>query len=428
MKFEVLKRSHLKRNILIGLFVVALISAVILNFTKAKYRVTQSIPLVTGTINYKLADLNVIAMYQENVNGEYVPIDTVPTSGYTLNEEKSYCEVNDEKDGSIIMNYDGGIVNIGVKKKGTKCYLYFDELVQAKDAILANYPTVSTRTFPLTTSSKVETSISGTIYKSADSTQEDDYGTTYYFAGNPPDNWVKFGEFYWRIIRINGDGTIKMIYQGASANTTGEGTQIGTSAFNSSHDRSEYVGLKYTTESQRGTSSNSTILTVLNDWYSSSGLGDYASSIDSNVGFCGDRNMANGYSWSSQPSSTIYYAAYDRLVKSSSNVNPTFKCSNSGDLYKIPVGLITADEVIMAGLPNSGSTTSNYLYTGQDYWTMSPAYATDGWDGIYNVLSTGRFNWSVVNSVWGVRPVINLKADVTITGGDGTSTNPYIVN
>ena len=97
MKFEVLKRSHLKRNILIGLFVVAVISAIILNFTKAKYRVTQSIPLVTGTINYKLADLNVIAMYQANESGGYDSIDTVPISGYMLNEEKSYCEVNGEK-------------------------------------------------------------------------------------------------------------------------------------------------------------------------------------------------------------------------------------------------------------------------------------------------------------------------------------------
>ena len=94
MEFEVLKKSHLKRNIIICVLVVGVISAIVLNFTRAKYRVTQSIPLVNGTINYTPYDLNTIAMYQQNDSGEYESIDTVPESGYQLNEEQSYCEVN----------------------------------------------------------------------------------------------------------------------------------------------------------------------------------------------------------------------------------------------------------------------------------------------------------------------------------------------
>lgn len=84
MNFEVLKKSHLKRNIIIGVVAVTIISAVVLNFTRAKYRTTQSIPLVNGTINYVKSDLNLIALNIENSNGEYVNTNTVPSSGYIL--------------------------------------------------------------------------------------------------------------------------------------------------------------------------------------------------------------------------------------------------------------------------------------------------------------------------------------------------------
>ena len=313
--------------------------------------------------------------------------------------------------------------------KGTKCYLYFDEKgITNIEELIANYSTVKTRTFPLTTSSKVEGDTTGVIYKSANSTQYDDYGEVYYFAGNPTDNWVKWAGFYWRIIRINGDGSLRLIYQGTSANTIGTNTQIKTSAFNGSYNRSEYVGLKYTSGQQHGQNSNSTIMGELNTWYQNN-LQSYSDDIDTNVGFCSDRNMASGYSWSSEPSSTIYYAGYDRLVKTSSNVNPSYKCSNSSDLLKIPVGLITADEVIMAGLPWSGSTTSNYLYTGQYYWTMSPFGFNGRYAYVFFVRSDGNlYNYGNVNNSRGVRPVINLKADTQFSGGNGTSENPFIVS
>ncbi len=100
MKFEVLKQSHLKRNILIGVVVVLILIALILTFTRAKYRVTESIPLVNGTINYSLADLNIVAI---TVDGE--ASDTIPEGNYKLTEE-SYCTVNDEEDSSITLNYD----------------------------------------------------------------------------------------------------------------------------------------------------------------------------------------------------------------------------------------------------------------------------------------------------------------------------------
>ena len=196
----------------------------------------------------------------------------------------------------------------------------------------------------------------------------------------------------------------------------------------------------YTTSQQHGNTTDSPIKDVLDSWYSSN-LASYADKISKEAGFCGDRNMASGSSWSSTPSSTIYYAGYGRLVQNSSSVNPTFKCSNSTDLYTVsgsskgnkalsnPVGLITADEVAMAGGVYGQTNQSYYLYTNQVYWTMSPYYfnASSSYAFVLTVTSDGNLNYNWVDSTFGVRPVINLSADVKVTGS-GTSSDPFVVS
>ena len=435
MEFEVLHRSKKKKFLIAGCFLVVILVAVAVGFTFAKYKVTASIPLASGTINYVPYDFSVLAMYQLNEDGGYDAISKMPSGDFTINTEKSYCTVDGSKDTNAKLETIDGNHTIANLQVGSKCYLYFDVDLggNAGEEILAHYKTVKTRSLPLTTSSKVEDTTTGTIYKA-----QDDWGDTYYFAGNPTDNWVKFANFYWRIIRINGDGSIRMIYQGTSANTTGTGTQLQTNAFNSSYNRSEYVGYMYTSGQQHGNTTNSPIKTIIDNWYSSN-LASYADKISKEAGFCGDREMASGYSWSSQPSSTIYYAGYGRLVQNSSSVNPTFKCSNSNDLYTTsssskgnkklanPIGLITADEVVMGGLPWSGSTTSNYLYTGQHYWTMSPRDFNGGYAIVFIVNSDGNLGNDYVYGTRGVRPVINLSADVKVTGS-GTSSDPFVVS
>ena len=104
MNFEVLKRSHIKRNIIIAVIIILILSAVILTFTKAKYKTTASIPLVNGTINYDLSDLNLIGAYIQE-GEEYKQVNEIPLSGYEFNEEKSYCTVNGENINATI-NFD----------------------------------------------------------------------------------------------------------------------------------------------------------------------------------------------------------------------------------------------------------------------------------------------------------------------------------
>ncbi len=424
--FETIKSTKKRLHFFIGFVcVVVLLVVFIVGRSHARYRVTESIPLVNGTINYDLADLNAVAVYIQE-GDDYSKSDTIPSSGYTFNEEKSYCTVNGEEDSNITVSYDANTQSLSVSPlttQGTKCYLYFDtEPVPLKDAILTNNEVnEGTPNF-----SSTATTDEG-VYKT-----EDNLGTSYYFRGAVKNNYVQFAGYYWRIIRINGDGSIRIIYDGTSAHANGESStdrQTGTSAYNSSYNQSYYVGYTYQTGAQRPSSQNSgtasTIKGVLDNWYQTNIANKgYDDKVVSTPGFCNDRNTASGSNWVAS-GSTFYYVAYDRVYGST---QPTLKCSNTNDIYTTKVGLITADEVRMAG----GTTSSNrsyYLYTGQYYWTMSPYYAdSGGWARVFLVSSNGSFGGSSVNNAWGVRPVLNLSADVTISSGDGTSSNPYVIS
>ena len=434
MELQKLKQNHVKRNIIIGVVALLIISAVILNFTKAKYRVTQSIPLVNGTINYSLADLNIVSLYIEGMEAN--ELDS--SKEYTLDTTKSTCTY---KDGSAINNlsisYNSETKELQISPfttKGTKCTLYFNEVVAVSDTLLANYPTQLTRS---SFTSTVTNTTTGTIYY-ADTSK----GRTYYFAGNPTDNWVYFGDFYWRIIRINEDGTIRMIYQGTSANTIGTGTQLQTSAFSinsSTYNNNAYVGYEYTLNKVHGLGTDSGIKKVLDNWYRDNLATNYGDMIDGNAGFCGDREPSTSSLTSNGSggtgTTTTYYGAYIRLY--GNNKAPTFECQNDSDLYTTsgsedgnkaltyPIGLISLDEAWYAGGYTSNNT-SYYLYTGQYYWTMSPynfPYAN-----VFFVYLGGSLSNDSVHNAWGVRPVINLKANVTISAGNGSAGNPFIVN
>ena len=260
-------------------------------------------------------------------------------------------------------------------------------------------------------------------------------GTTYYWRGAVDNNWVRFADKYWRIIRINEDGSLRLIYSGdGSPQITGEGTQLGLNSFNRSFNNNTYVGLKYTINDVQGTETNSTILTILNTWYTNN-LSSYSDKIDGNAGFCNDRIPAIG---TGLGTTTTYYATYNRLV--SDNIQPTFECSNSRDLFttsgssqgnkalQYPIGLITADEVAYAGGVEDTPNKSYYLFTDKYYWTMSPSLFSYGSANVFAVDSEGWLLGSGnVGGTRGIRPVINLKADVTISGGDGTSSNPYVI-
>lgn len=176
----------------------------------------------------------------------------------------------------------------------------------------------------------------------------------------------------------------------------------------------------------------------MNTWYQNN-LTSVTDKIDKNAGFCNDRTVT-------ESGISTTYAAYGRLYNI--NPTPTFECSNSSDLFttsgsnggnkalQYPIGLITADEVAYSGEVWDGAQRNTYLYIGLDYWTMSPQ-SYDVMLGTANVfyahvnalpVSPGGGISNPVNNTVGVRPVINLKASVQFSSGDGTVSNPYIVS
>ena len=290
---------------------------------------------------------------------------------------------------------------------------------------------------------------------------EDDYGTSYYFRGAVTNNYVEFANKCWRIVRVGGDGSVKLILHNdntagaanpcSSANNSTSAAfarYSGTtykSGFNTNYDDNAYVGFMYGAvgasdyATTHANTNNSTILTNLETWYTNN-LKDYADKIADTV-WCNDKtnvtdttfnpwNMSNvnglGYG-----TNVTYYGATQRLVSrnnSAGGTGPSLKCN--GELSKITskVGLITADEIAFSGLIFGNYNHSTYLQenTGTNWWwSLSPNTFYGSFASVWGVYS-GRLGGNNVISVFGLRPVISLISSTNVTG-DGTSENPFIV-
>ena len=266
-------------------------------------------------------------------------------------------------------------------------------------------------------------------------------------------------DMYWRIIRINGDGSIRMIYSGTTAPTsatatvmTGLGTQISTSTFNDSMDKAEYVGYQYIKGQQHGygkcngtsasctvdgnTVYNSAIKQQIDKWYAGTTLKD--NDLIADQIFCNDRGPSSTQTaaWRST-GATYYYGAYGRLI---SKKEPQLICPTESDKFTVntsngngaltyPVGLITADEVAMAGGKFGTGNSTYYLYTNQYYWSGSPSdIDSSGYADEFIVYSSGSIGINyVVDYGIGARPVVSLSSKAKLSGS-GTYDDVYTVS
>ncbi len=469
MKFERLNENNGKvsRVFLCGLITgVGLLIIFNLFLTKAKYKVVDSAKLVNSTINYSSADLNVIAMYKNDGEKDEL-IKEVPKGYYDIDNEKSYCIVGNNKEDKITnnMEYTGNSVKIDINKKGTKCYVYFIPEAANTLANLGIKEEIK--------EGKIEFTGIATESDSGLFSGEDDYGTTYYYRGIVNNNWVKIGEEYWRIIRINGNGTIRLIYNGKTTSQTGEETLAKTNvAFNETINDNKYVGFMYGTNSTSYEAAHkneikSNILTEIEKWYSTNdNLKKYIQYLDEATGFCGDRSKVTGeiseeeftYTNLGYGTSSTIYGAYHRLLDNNDTTHwgntqkPTFKCgidpSNvdtlnkdylERDLYttkseegigngalQYPIGLITADEAIFAGNFIGKESYTNWLCNKQNYWTLSPRDLIGNNVVVFYIYVNGSLASGIVNNnrSIGLRPVINLKKDLEFKG-NGTTSSPF---
>ena len=384
--------------------------------------------------------------------------------------------------------------------------------------LLNDNPTISTRT---DFSTPFTTNTANTLYKATENGTD-----VYYFAGQdtasvPINNWVKFGKYqndyikyrgyngsyykeyltleectsatlynkncteykyasagddiYWRIIRTNSDGSIRLLYHGTS--TTATDAYIGASAFNTTENSPKYVGYMYgdtdaTLEEARTNTNNSTIKTVIDNWYASNMI-SYTKYLSPTAVYCNDRELATGSTYkmsnliqnssdtliayldAEDTKKTIIAAppmggsgfAFKSFERLSTNKTPTYDCTNNNDKFTVdassgngklayPIALMTADEIAYAGgLSNKNAPMWYYTNSSLEsstgdssWWSLSPNSLNDSiarpWivDGSFY---PGRLYYYIVSESYGVRPAVSLKSCIKYSTGNGTSETPY---
>ena len=222
---------------------------------------------------------------------------------------------------------------------------------------------------------------------------EDDYGTSYYYRGAVTNNYVKFAGFYWRIIRINGDGSLRIIYDGTQGyangvSNTGRLAYTGK-AFNAQYNDAKYVGWMFggaqgtasTSKTQAQTNTtNSDIKTLVDSWYKTNIVDKNLGDKVADVVFCNDRTTpgkaATGLSSDTGLGYGTQVTAYGATARvgpwQTTVTQPRFTCPQKNDAFTVsdeelgngdltyPVGLITADEVVAAGSGKYGTVNSSY--------------------------------------------------------------------
>ena len=255
------------------------------------------------------------------------------------------------------------------------------------------------------------------------------YDSTYNYKCKEVTYAHKGDDMYWRIIRVDKDNKIKMIYAGSKApseNTkvaiTGANTNMGMTAYNNDYNHAEYVGFQYTNGSQRGTTTNSTIKTYLDNWYTKYFNENIGTSRFVKTTFCNDRNTSS--TWAST-GSRVEYAPYTRL--SADTPTPTFEC-NAADVVTNNFGLITADEIVLAGGKLETDNSAFYLNNNMVYWAGSPLGFRGRNSGVFVLYPFRGLDGGVVSGrIFAARGVVSLSSESKLLGS-GTYNDVYTVN
>ena len=344
------------------------------------------------------------------------------------------------------------------------------------EAILRDNPTVSKRTdftagFIDNTTGTIFKQVSTSSVPKTEDMNGDGVGEdVYYYAGNTTNNWVKFGGFYWRIIRINEDKSIRVLYAGLTTDTTNGFIASGTQFSNNTTERL-YIGYMYGTsgslESSRTNENSSNIKQEIDKFYVNNLL-SYDKYVSKDAIYCNDRSIGSG----TYTSNSIYFGSW---MRNYINKSPSYRCganvnnglyestqaiadkfsssTNGGGNGKLkcsvygytdkdcPIALMTADEVVFAGGITSNVLSSPYAWyltnsvgtfiTGTtNWWLLSPSYVRSANEPEITAIFSGmlaNIDLKYTARVMAVRPVLSLAPCAKVTG-TGTPTDPYIVD
>ena len=341
-----------------------------------------------------------------------IQLDNPDTLKLNVIPKYALTSVKIEKDNQVISNNSdvsliGGnniykVTITSTDQKNTKEYKINVKVKQIeKVSIFGKQYEVIDAEPTLTTSSNNTSDASGLYKSTATNTGE----PTYYFRGNITNNYVSFAGQTWRIVRVNEDGTIRIVMQDGINNNA-------NIAFNSNYNNYSYM--YYT---------NSNAKTQLESWYQTN-IGsneNLASKVATGAYYCEQAKVKYDSSWTSGNTTMILYKSYV----------PNFKCTTDGNgkgSVNASVGLLSYDEVVHAGGYYGKDNSNYYLYNSAIYWwTMSPAGFSGSYSSVWYVRTAGYISSNIVSSTNRLRAVLNLKADTLVTGS-GTSSDPYVVS
>ena len=343
---------------------------------------------------------------------------TVPSISLVGDENITISEGSEYTDGGVSVDANNKVITIG--KVNTNAvgdyvirYIVVDSdgnlnsvvrnvkvigASKLSDRVLADNELITA--LPTLTSSSSNAGDASGLYSSSDTNSGN---PTYYFRGNVENNYVKFAGFTWRIVRINEDGSIRLVMQdGINDNTNYQ--------FNSKYDN--YTYMYY---------SNSNVKTVLEEWYNNNIASntDLVNKVANGDYYCEQAKVKSDASCTSGSANMVTYSSY----------TPDFKCAtdeNGKGVVNSSVGLLTYDEVVYAGGYYNQNSDKYYLYNNLGNWTMSPTGFAELNSITWFVRTSGSIYPSRVFNDFTVRPVLNLNANTLVTG-TGTSTDPYVV-
>ena len=383
---------------------------------------------ITSDTGYNMDNyLNIVKT--ENSKDVVLAYDIVIPKGskQTYQVEFKYISIDEDQSSDMGKKLGG---TLAIEESTGKPKIY--------DKLLSDNPTIKTRTdfSTIFTESNVNT-----LYKAKENNTD-----VYYFAGEAKNNWVKFGGYYWRIIRTNSDGSIRLLYAGTSSDTT-QGYISRTNTYNEVHSDAIDVGYMYGTsgslESNRTNENSSSMKELIDNWYKNN-LIDYTKYLSSTAVYCNDREVTNDTYVSS--GSDFNFDAYKRIAE---DKTPTYNCANIKDAFSVgnknakldyPIALMTADEISYAGgvfkLDNHNVW---YNYNSNDekitdiwWWLMTP-WDYQNWykkPALFVTYRRGQIGGNRIEETsenGAVRPVISINGNNIWKSGDGSAENPYII-
>lgn len=391
----------------------------------------------------------------ENINDFKVYLANLKLNGMDIEG------INKTADGFVLNNVNGDI-SVDIINDSTEydveSYLQCDNVTADDINTTTIFDTVSS--LSIDSSKNINYNVLASVANTNGVYKLDGFDNIYFYRGDVDNNLI-FNNMCWKIVRTTETNGVKILYNGlpdnGKCNNTGADTEIGKSAYNDKDNHNAYVGYMYGKESTDAllaheNINDSAIKKTIDNWFEKN-MNNVIQYLDDEPYYC-DRTIATNssnnvlgadYSNAGGGQGLTAYSSSSRSSYYTKTLYPSLEIEAPRDSFTIqpekgngnlnfPVGLLTSDEIVLAGYNSYNSNTSNYktskiyLYTGEIWWSMTPAAFLSGNKAAVNLLSTDYLSAGVSSQKYGVRPVVTLNKNISVKGGDGKANSPYVID